>query len=243
MIFHPERMIFFHPGKTAGTAIEYCFGYTHEAYPPGKANFRLFKGWDPVNCLYLAHATPRFMKARLPAALWNTYLKFTVVRNPYERLVPVYYYQHKQHLRQFGSFQNFVAKLPEVLQDKRLYNGSHYIPQYHYAYIDDNKVVDIVLQFESLDTDFKKICRLLGKPLTLAKVNSATSRQRPKGPIASLYSPDTVRIVQEIYRKDFECFGYAFDLPSHENVESDDSGQRSCAWIKPVVRARSSYEN
>lgn len=210
MLFHSEQTIFFHSGKTVGTAIEKAFGSTHD---PNKMNFDIFKGWDPENNVYLQHATPRFMKERIAPVVWHSYLKFTVVRNPYDRLMSVYYFLHDHHRKRFGSFEDFIQALPRVLRQDHLRNGSHYIPQHNYAYIGDERVVDVVLKFESIDSDFQRLCDRLGKQLTLTRYNTATSPARPKRPAVELYSAESVRIMQELYNKDFEYFGYSPEPP------------------------------
>ena len=214
MIFRSDRTIFFHPGKAAGTAIESAFGFTDQTHPPGEVNFDVLKGWDREGEVYLQHATPSYMKPRVDPAEWRDYFKFTVVRNPYDRLVSVYDFQHRAHRRRFGDFDNFVRSLPKFLREPYQHNGRHYIPQYEHAHIEGERVVDMVLKFEGIEADFLKLCNRVGRHMKLAPTNTATDPLRPQCPAAEVYSDVAVATVQEVYRRDFECFGYDLEPPA-----------------------------
>lgn len=214
MIFHSDRTIFFHPGKTAGTAVEAAFGYTNQTHDPDVRNIEIFKGWDPQHDLFLQHATARFMKENMDAATWNGYFRFATVRNPFDRLVSVYYFDLRYYRTPFGTFSDFILGLPRTLANETRSSGRHHLPMVDYCFIDGASVIDERVRFEHFATDMKKIEERVGRPLTLNWINTATSPDRPKLPASEIYTPAMVRVMREVYADDFEAFGYAPDPPS-----------------------------
>ena len=192
MIFHSDRTIYFHPGKTAGTAIEKAFGYTNQTHHPSKKNTHVFKGWDFKNHLYLQHATARFMKENIAADIWSSYFKFLTVRNPFDRLVSAYHFNFRSLSRRFGSFNDFILGLPEALQTEPYPSGSHYLPLYDYSFIEGNKVVDYFVRFEHLEDDLREVEEQIGRLLQLERANTSTGEHRPALPAAAIYTVEMI---------------------------------------------------
>ena len=212
MVFPQYKAIFFHSGKTAGTAIEH-------ALMPHKLDisvpdYELFYGFDPAVSVYLQHATPRFMRSHLEPSTFSDYFKFTVVRNPYDRLLSVYHYQGEMHQSKFGSFDGFVKSLEHIIANPVGANGNHYLPQADYAQIDGTTVVDKVLRFEELPDSFEEINAALQLNLKLERRYPMGHRRWKTKPTREYYSDELAEIIARVYKKDFEQFGYARDLES-----------------------------
>jgi hypothetical protein len=151
-------------------------------------------------------------------------LSFTVVRNPWDRLVSLYQYskninvtvngeavlgfsntQAQQYLNAINNitvwpdFNTWVErlenfKLPEIFWFTML------TPQINWA-----STVDIVLRFETLDQDFTQIQDLLNCKVPLDKENSSMHDH-----YKYLYNNKTKDLVYHWFKDDIEKWGYEF---------------------------------
>jgi AAA15 family ATPase/GTPase len=209
MIFHKHQTIFFHIGKAAGSSIEHTF-------LPGKRNaniadYELFYGWDDKRRLYLQHATAAFMQQHIDPKVFSQYFKFTIVRNPFSRLLSAYQYNIGTLTSKYASFEDFVLKLPTTFPYSVSPKGSHFIDQVHYSHIADERVCDEILFFEKLPNAFKVIQHRtqLTKPLLRRNVNSIWHNKRLT--VHSQYSKEMVNVVLDVYSRDFDTFTYSAD--------------------------------
>lgn len=160
--------------------------------------------------------------ADLQPEKWREYFKFTVVRNPWDRLVSSYSYAgmkasywhntrmelHPEHeLVKQKPFPEFCAYLEGNLRS--LHHESWY-PQHHWiAQQNGNRleiVVDQVLRYENLDEDFSRLMSDLGVvDVSLPHVNKSN-----RGSYRDFYDARTRQIVANVYAEDIELFGYEF---------------------------------
>lgn len=209
MIFHPHRAIYIHPGKAAGTSIERALGHTR--FEPRPGNHDILFGIDSQAGIYMQHATAEYIKDKVAKKIWDQYYKFGSVRNPYTRLVSVFYYLEEQHMKKHGSFENFIMKLPEILKQPHVQRGSHYIPQYRHMYIGDEYAVDFTIRLEEIKEDYAVVARNLGISPHLPHINGGHGKTRPKKPMEEIYTKEMQEVMAEVYAKDFEAFAYSTD--------------------------------
>lgn len=91
MILHDSKIIFIHIPRTGGTSVEKHFGFKHQ------------HGWKPETAQHLT------LKEYSNHYDVNDYFKFTLVRNPWDRLVSWYLWAHAevvyfQYLAETGQF-------------------------------------------------------------------------------------------------------------------------------------------
>lgn len=76
-----------------------------------KPNYKVLYGWCPERKFFMQHATARqLLETKLiTEEQWNTYFKFSFVRNPWDRAISDYYWLQKdQNIR--GSFKQYLFK-------------------------------------------------------------------------------------------------------------------------------------
>lgn len=146
-------------------------------------------------------------------ALKDKYDWFMVVRNPYDRVISEYYY-----LTQVGRDKridtpeelNQVCKtwMTAVKENRQLpyslarLTGDHFSPQWRYY---DSSATIHILKFETLQEDFYRLMEHYGLNI---KLKSHTHKSRPKKFTVSDFETETIQLIHELYRKDFEMFGY-----------------------------------
>lgn len=144
------------------------------------------------------------------------YFKFTIVRNPWDRLVSAYFFLKnggfgekdrtwfKQELKEFSNFESFVKNW--VNRDN-IWKWHHFRPQYHYMLEKRGKAnLDFVAFLENIDEDFVYIANRIGKNCVLP--NSNKSRHNS---YMEYYNKELADIVAEVYAEDIEMLGYNFD--------------------------------
>lgn len=179
MVSHPHRCIFIHIPKAAGQSIETAFlqslGLSWESRKP----LLLMQNDCPdIGPPYLAHlrAEEYVAYSYISPSIFEDYFKFTIVRNPWSRLVSTYKYLGYQRKCSFKYFLNEI--LESTLFSKKLH---HVRPQCDYIYNSDDKLlVDFVGRFESLDEDFIIISNSAGLASNvLPHVNSSKHLESP----------------------------------------------------------------
>ena len=142
--------------------------------------------------------------------------KFTFIRNPFDRLVSAYHYsQDTSGVWKDLSFENFVDKAKEVMDCKKYYEWfgpiqpNHLCAQHLYVYDENNRFIpDYVGRHENFDVDVKNILEHLGLdiPDQIARINTTPNRSFYR----EYYDTSTKKIVEKIYEKDLNLFGYEF---------------------------------
>jgi len=149
---------------------------------------------------------------------FDSFFKFTIVRNPWDRLVSSFLFLKsggygpedqswaQQHLAAFASFDHFVRQwvTPESID-----SYIHFVPQHRFLGGGDGPTnVDFVGRFETLGTDFADICNRVGIKAELQRLNRTSASHES---YVDLYTEETARIVAEVYSEDIRLFGYRFD--------------------------------
>ena len=193
---HKPKVIFIHIPKNAGSSIERALFNTEGA---------------------VSHMTA-LNRANEDIDLFNKSFKFAIVRNPYDRFVSAYEYlkqggrnNHdlewsKQNIQHFQSFNEFVLALKDIEYRKKITSWIHFKEQAGFVCDEKNKVlVDYIGKYETLEKDFSHVCKEIGVSASLTHENKTPKRSDYK----QYYTDESKAIVLDIYRRDFEVFGYA----------------------------------
>ena len=207
MISHKKKFLYIHIPKTAGMSLRDFF----ESYRDDKK----FSLGHPYYCEYLKIANIR------------NYYNFTCVRNRFDRLVSAFLYIKQSNMTageiclrdRLGinklDFKSFVARKLEKAID---YDGCrqgrpnnigddlprHFHPQSLFI---RGCNLNGIIRFENLQTDLEKICKDLKirkKTTELQKINVNENKKN----FREYYDKRTEKIVRNLYRRDFEIFGY-----------------------------------
>lgn len=136
------------------------------------------------------------------------YWKFTIVRNPYDRMVTAWLWS----IRWFGdmSFGEFVSRWDEAGKrvSHRWFDRGYWTMQSDFLRGINGEKVDTVYKLEKYTeaiTDIFNKLRL-PKPEVIAHIGPT---RRKKKPWQEYYDVETKELVELIYKKDFDLLGYS----------------------------------
>lgn len=193
--FDDKKAIFVHIPKCAGISVN-------------KALFGNLAGGHTTLEQYLTVFEPKAIQS---------YFKFTIVRNPWDRVVSAYHFLkqggmnqwdqafYQKELAQYNNFEDFVKQW--LVIPENLAKHHHFQTQSHYILDKYGKVtLDYVGYLENIDTDFKVICNRIGITASLPETNKSKRTN-----YQDYYTDETKQIVADMYHKDIELLGYNFD--------------------------------
>lgn len=141
-----------------------------------------------------------------PFALGPEYLKFCIVRNPYNKL-----YSAWKAINTLYGYVDINRFIEEILTEEFIYGLEleegdarvHYRPQH--TFILDNRqesTVDYILKYENLNEDIEKFNRVNNLAIPLyANKNISKS-------YVNKFNLDSIAKINELYKRDFEILGY-----------------------------------
>jgi len=196
--------------RTSSTSIRVELG---SAYGPAFGKSDVFeKGFKQIQFIP-SHLTAKIMKDNLGSNEWEKIFSFTLVRNPWDRMVSLYHYRLKSNLlRQDMKFSEFVKRLkPDMFGKEGTYNYfGHYFGCADYIIDEnDNVIVSFVGKYENRDKDLKYIADKIGLPGLgkLALQKALTDNKH----YSEYYDEHTKNIIENVYAKDIELFKYKFE--------------------------------
>ena len=133
--------------------------------------------------------------------------KFSFVRNPYTRFISgalTHGYATSETINDF-IVNEFVEN---HRKNFRAWEWVHLIPQCMFVYHGGELAVDFIGRFENLEKDWKKICKKLKQEyFKLPHENKGTYNINEVE-----LSPESIEVIKEIYRLDFELFNYSKEI-------------------------------
>jgi hypothetical protein len=162
------------------------------------------------------HQTALEWKQMLPD--YDDHFKFTVVRNPYDRLLSGYLFicrrklpKHREILSRYGTnFEKFVTGLDRDFKMKLTDVDMVTWPQKTWLTDEQgNVIVDKIGHFEDLGNFWKNLCQEKDWQFIPLPKSNATRH----GPWTNYYTSEMKEIVQNQYREDFELLDYDMYYP------------------------------
>jgi hypothetical protein len=147
---------------------------------------------------FFNHMTAEEAYPRIDPAFWNSALKLTVERHPYEKVVSQAYFRANRKLR---NVVDFPAHLDKIVRT------GDYVG-FHRWSIGGKRVVDEFIRQEQLQEDMTRIGQRLGIniPGELPRMKSRTRVDRR--PANEILTDEQKQIIFERCREEFEILGY-----------------------------------
>jgi hypothetical protein len=225
IVSHKYRFIFLRTEKTASsslvTALQSVLDETDQQATMSRPAWAKF---SPIHHGALKHHFPQWFGLHTHASasqvrdvlgrkIFDSYFKFTVERNPWDRQVSLYAHRQWKKGKPADHFDRDMQSLIyRSTQYVRLDNWSIYA-------IGREIVADRVLRYERLDEEIGELIAMLGipKPLDMPRLRKYTA-DRPH--YSTYYSEATRDRVAAWYTKEIEALGYAFESERSAAVQA-----------------------
>ncbi len=185
MIDHVRKLIFVHIARTGGSSIETAM---------------VGKDWWLIN-RKTKHMSASMTRKIYGDTIWNTYKKFSIVRNPWDRMVSMWatkWWHRASKLDENCSFEEFI-------RDIRPHHNEMYNSLLYSEILDED--FDFILRFESLEKDFSFMLNSIG--VENVPLPHMQKREHPR--YTTMYNDKEKKLVSELYKNDIAKFGYSFE--------------------------------
>lgn len=167
-----------------------------------------------------------FMNDFISTLLDEKTFKFSVVRNPFIRVLSGYFdriIKERDQLvyESFGlsqeepliNFKDFLKCIQQQYQINMKTINVHFRPQWA---LNLSEIIpyNFIGKLENFYEDFFYIIRRIGAPGTPETYNLAPHATNAAERLAAYYDAESINIVREIYEKDFTLYQYSTDLPT-----------------------------
>jgi len=179
---------------------------------PKCAGISVWNGLDLSICpCNLISTTPPVLQHLLPKQLkghyisqkkWKNYTKFTIIRDPYDRVVSDYHWLKtvSEEFRNL-SFDELLTLREDVVKNNRYSENlyfDHFYPMYFYF---EEIEYDFVLRFENLAQELPRIKKLY-------KIEKSFSKTNQTEHSSFILSDEQRERIYALYERDFSQFGY-----------------------------------
>ena len=202
IICDKNNFIFIHIPKNSGTAMT-------EAIQENYKDTKLLMWCDrsgPNIGIDKMHLYYEVIEKFIPKNILDKYLKFCIIRNPYNKLYSAWNFIKERH--GYKDINDFVKyKLDEeFIYGKEIIEGDarvHYRPQFTFVYDEkNNKFADFIIRYENLNDDISE----LNKKYNL-NIKLYGSKNTEKNYI-TFFNKESIKKINQLYEKDFLLFNY-----------------------------------
>lgn len=195
MISHKKKFIYIHIPKTGGNSLSlYLKNYSSNKVIQRNSRVGLGQGIDIIcekSKIDIKHMPITYYRGLYPN-LYSSYIKFTIVRNPYDRLISLYFWLRSNRPYTKKSFKEFLNK--------------NIKSQLSFIMVDDKIEVDYICKFENLEEDLKYIFNKINidtKDMVFPHLNASKHNY-----YMSYYDNELLSIINKKYENDFKVLGY-----------------------------------
>ncbi len=231
LISYKKNFIFTKTAKTAGTSVESYFEQhcmlegewkkTHfrDEYI-SEAGIIGYRGYNRNDSIWYNHMPAKKIRDRVGQDIWDKFFKFTVVRNPFDKLISGFYmFENTEYKQQLNASSgrplnrtNTIDQIQGSTEIERfrfwVQDGGISIDRDKYM-IDGEECIDYFIRFEDLHNGIKHVCNRLSIPYGPSCVPEFKKGYRHhRIPIRDYYDHETKQIVEKKYAWELERFGY-----------------------------------
>lgn len=196
-----KKFIFIHIPKTAGNAVQKVL----MPYSSERVYRKSYKG-NTLNDFEIETLLGKGRKHEWVGAFienphilegpLENYYKFSVVRNPWERMVSFYCYTFPsmsqkvdpKHFLSHGLSKNMPSMLDYISYDKEIQ-------------------MDKIIRYENLEVEFSEACSHLSIPFKALELTNVSKHPH----YSYFYNQESLDLIEKIYKNDIDSFGYSFD--------------------------------
>ena len=225
IISHTHRYIFIKSRKTAGTSVEVALS---KHCSNGDMVTSLEDYWfnrdergewlhSSMNAEgFFQHDPADEVKRKVSPEIWNKYFKFSIARNPWDRVVSDFAWQarNKAEMKSVKRWYHRLGvpsdEFRETTKLFRRFVAGEWKTHDRFYVMKGELCVDFVIRFERLNEDLAEVCRRVGLP-TLDLPHLKSGLRQGGRSYAEYYDEPSKAIVADRHHNDIRLFGYEFD--------------------------------
>ena len=232
----------------------------HEATPDAGYSYRSFDETQSIFvhipkaagvsiCLSLyghlagGHTRIADYEVTFPRECFNSYFKFTFVRNPWDRIFSAYHFLKRggmtaedrrwseEILSAVPSFRDFLLGW---LDESKLCSIVHLVPQIEFMRAYNGKTVplDFIGLYENIASDFDRVRVMVSGATRLMHVNR-TNADEGKRDYRNQFDAEMIQMVAKLYAEDIRYLRYTFDNSElAQQVMLREQGELLSGWPK-----------
>lgn len=222
LVSHTAKFIYMKTRKTAGTTVEMYF--ERFCVPEGTAT-----GAEAVRETVTAagivgsrrdgkrpgdvwqnHMPAREVRTRLGPEIWDRYLKFAAVRNPFAVVLSAFFWKNdRDYPRDAAALAHARRDFARFVQGRPL-RGRSWGSDADIVAIDGEMQMDMLVRQERLADDVRAVCDRLGLPWEPERLVHAkkTAGAPTRYPLEDFYTPETAAIVRREFDWIFSRLDY-----------------------------------
>ena len=146
------------------------------------------------------HLPACVIKDRISPKIWNSYFKFCVERNPWDKTISRHWMTSGGGKRSFDDFME---------RKRRLFPINY--PFYTDGKTQSNIIVDRILYYENLHNELDDVMNQLGVPWEGLNVQAKGGFRKNKRHYSEFYTDEYKNIVAEVFEKEIKFHNYKFE--------------------------------
>jgi hypothetical protein len=155
------------------------------------------------------------VKRKVPADVWSGYFKFSIARNPWDRVVSLFSWEARNRpalkpARRF--YHRLGVPFDEFRETKRIFQdfvAGDWKTNDRFYLIDGELCVDFIVRYEHLDEDLGRVCARVGLP-ALALPHLKGGLRKEERTYVDYYDDASRQIVAQRHENDIRLFRYEF---------------------------------
>jgi hypothetical protein len=154
---------------------------------------------------FFNHAPLRFVRGSLSPRVWNSYFKFSIERNPFDKAISRYYWSARD-MTDPPPIGRFLRDLnPRLLSNWPIYADGEELG------------VDFIVRFERLQEDLAVVTQRLGIPGNLDLPRAKGGYRRDRRHYSEVLGPEDRVFLEQVCRREISAFGYEWeDRPTRQ---------------------------
>ena len=205
MISRKHNSIFVHIPKTGGASVEQMIWSSEEKTVDNLWMGFIKPNYNKYQTGGLQHLLASQILTEVGEHLFLSSYKFSMVRNPFDKIVSQYAYMNKRkNLREFigmkegDSFERYL----DLISKKKHVQWEH---QYKFIFDENGEIlVDSVMRFEKFNEEVSALLERLNISFDQIAHRNKGNRNKTE----SYFSKETYERVADMYAKDFRLFKY-----------------------------------
>ena len=208
-----KKIIFTHPKKCGGTSVEKLLGF-----------LKLRDKVPSIGPFKHASLATHIDKLADKNISTDDFLKFSIIRNPWDRAVSFYnHYKYRQYDFLIQQQQTENISMPEVVEDARslsfkdfifkqsIYNFNSNLSTIPYMFFNGKYCMDYVIRLESIKKDLHDLQHKLQIDLRPGVPHyNNNDEYMPRIPYKDYYNFETKNLIKRAFDWDIKTFNYIF---------------------------------